>query len=124
MKSTRRAVAVAEPAVLLVAREEPQADRDLRRVEELARQRDHAVHEVGLDDGLADLALAGLVGRHRAVGQHEAGDAGRREVVDEVLHPGEVGVARRRRAVLPALVVACSSSPPQSLSLKGGLART
>ena len=43
--------------------------------------------------------------RHRAVGQHEAGDPGRREVVDEVLDPGEVGVAGRRHAVLPALVV-------------------
>ena len=30
---------------------------------------------------------------------------GGREVVDEVLHPGVVGVARRRHAVLPALVV-------------------
>ena len=89
----------------LFAGEEPQADRDLRRVEELARQRHHAVHEVGLDDGLADLALARLVRRHRAVGQHEAGEAGGREVVDEVLHPGEVGVARGRRAVDPALVV-------------------
>ena len=32
-------------AVLLVAREEPQADRDLRRVEELAWQRHHAIHQ-------------------------------------------------------------------------------
>src|SRR5262245_20982679 len=52
------ATAVAELAVLAVARKEPQARRDLRRVEELARQRDHAVHEVGLDQALADLALA------------------------------------------------------------------
>ena len=101
----RLAAPVAEAAVLLVAREEPEADRDLRRVEELARQRHHAVHQVGLDDGLADLALARLVGRHRAVGEHEAGEPGGREVVDEVLHPGEVGVARGRHAVDPALVV-------------------
>ena len=32
-------------------------------------------------------------------------DAAGREVVQEVLHPGEVGVAHRRDAVLPALVV-------------------
>ena len=88
------AAAVAELAVLLVAREEPEAGGDLRRVEELARQRDHAVHEIGLDDVLADLALAGLVRRHRAVGEHEAGDARGREVMNDVLHPGEVGVAR------------------------------
>ena len=49
-----------KPAVRFVAREEPEADGDLRRVEELARQRDHAVDEVGLDDRLADLALARL----------------------------------------------------------------
>ena len=41
----------------------------------------------------------------RAVGQDEAGQAVRGQVVDEVLHPGVVGVAGRRRAVLPALVV-------------------
>ena len=35
-----------------------------------------------------------------------------REVVDEVLHPGEVGVARRRHAVLPALVVAQQVAAP------------
>ena len=90
---------------LLLRVEEPQADRDLRRVEELPRQRHHAVHQIGLDDGLADLALARLVGRHRAVREHEAGEPGGRQVVDEVLHPGVVGVARGRRAVDPALVV-------------------
>ena len=47
-----------------------------------------------------------------------------REVVDEVLHPGEVGVARRRHAVLPSACRPRSSSPRQSLSLNGGLART
>ena len=46
----------------------------------------------------------------------------RREVVDEVLHPGEVGVAGRRHAVLPAQS-SRSRSPPQSLMLNGGLAR-
>ena len=30
---------------------------------------------------------------------------GRREVIDDVLHPGEVGVTRRRYAILPTLVV-------------------
>ena len=60
----RLAAPVAEPAVLLVAGEEPEADRNLRRVEELARQRDHAVDQVGLDDRLADVALARLVRRH------------------------------------------------------------
>ena len=43
--------------------------------------------------GAADVAFAGAVGGHAAIGQDEAGHAVRREVVDEVLHPSEVGVA-------------------------------
>ena len=88
-----------------VFRQEPEADGNLRAVEELAGEGDHAVHEVGLDDGAADVAFAGLVGGHAAIGEDEAGHAVGREVVDEVLHPGEVGVALGRDAVLPAHVV-------------------
>ena len=88
-----------------VFREEPEADGDLRAVEELAGEGDHAVHEVGLDEGAADVAFAGLVGGHAAIGEDEAGHTLRGEVVDEVLHPGEVGVALGRDAVLPAHVV-------------------
>ena len=44
-----------------VARKEPQAGRDLGRVEEFARQRHHAVHQIGLDQTLPDLAFTGLV---------------------------------------------------------------
>ena len=60
--------------------------------------------KIRLDDVLANLALAGLIGRHRAVGQHKAREPRGRKVIDEVLHPGEVGVAGRRHAVDPALV--------------------
>ena len=72
---------------------------------------------------LADFALARLLAGERTVGQHEARDAVGREVMDEVLHPGEVGVAAggtpyRQRSPERSL------SPPQSLSLKGGLAST
>ena len=97
--------AVASFAVVFVFRQEPQADRNLRAVEELAGQGDHAVHEVGFDEGFANLTFAGLVGGHAAIGEDEAGHAVRREVVDEVLHPGEVGVALGRDAELPAHVV-------------------
>ncbi len=72
----------------------------LRAVEELAGEGDHAVHEVGLDEFLPDVAFPGLVGRHAAIGEDEAARALRREVVDEVLHPGEVGVALGRNAEL------------------------
>jgi hypothetical protein len=46
-----------------------------------------------------------LVGGHAAVGQDETGLTGGRQVVDEVLHPGEVGVALGRDAEPPAHVV-------------------
>ena len=54
---------------------EPEADGNLRAVEELAGEGDHAVHEVGLDEGAADVAFAGLVGGHAAIGEDEAGHA-------------------------------------------------
>ena len=97
---------------LIVAGEKPEAHRDLRRVEKLAGQRDHAVHEVGFDDGLADFAFAGLVGGHAAVGQDKPRHARGGEMVDEVLHPGEVGVADGRHAEFPAEVVAQPVSAP------------
>ena len=100
--------AVAEAAFgvgVFVFREEPEADGNLRAVEELAGERDHAVHEVGLDEGLSYFAFAGLVGGHAAIGEDEAGHALRREVMNKMLHPGEVGVALRRDAELPAHVV-------------------
>jgi hypothetical protein len=79
-----------------IFRQEPKADGNLRAVEEPAGEGDHAVYEVGLDEGAADVAFAGLVGGHAAIGEDEAGHAVGREVVDEVLHPGEVGVAPGR----------------------------
>ena len=93
---------------------------DLGRVEELAGQGDHAVDQVRLNDRLADLALARLVRRHRAVGEDETGDPGRCQVVDEVLDPGEVRVARRRHAVGPALVVLEQFAPPVAV-VEGGV---
>ena len=38
-------------------------------------ERDNAVHEVGLDEGAADVAFAGLVGGHAAIG--EDGESGK-----------------------------------------------
>ena len=104
--------AVAAVAVAPPAGQEPQAGGYLGRSEELAGQCDDAVDEVGLDQVLADLALARLARRHGAVGEHEAGDPAGRQMVQEVLHPGEVGVARRRDAVLPSLVVSQTLSAP------------
>ncbi len=91
-------------AVPPVLRQEPEADRDLGGEEQLPRHRDDAVDQVRLDDARADRALTAGVGRQRPVGQYEPGDPVGREVVDEVLHPGEVGIARRRDSVVPTLV--------------------
>lgn len=72
-----------------------------RAVEKRPRQRDHAAHEVGLDDGFADVAIAGPVGGHAAGGRDEAPHALR----DEVLQPGEVGIAPWHDEEAPAHVV-------------------
>ena len=88
--------AVAEAAFgvgVFVFRKEPETDGDLRSINEAAGECDHAVHEAGLDEGAADVAFAGPVGGHSAIGEDEAGHALGREVVAEVLHQGEVGVA-------------------------------
>ena len=98
-------VAAVVATAVAVLGEEPETGGYLGRVEGLWGQRHHAVDEAGLDQVLADLALPRLVRRHRAVGKHEAGHPVGREVVRHVLHPGEVGVTRRRDAVGPALVV-------------------
>ncbi len=44
---------ISEASIPLIASEEPEADRNLGRVEKLSRQGDHAVHEVGFDDLLS-----------------------------------------------------------------------
>ncbi len=88
-----------------VFREEPEADGDLGAVEELAGEGDHAIDEVGLDEGAADVAFAGLVGGHGTIGENEAGHAVGGQVVDDVLDPAEVGVALRWQAVFPPHVV-------------------
>lgn len=114
----RVAAAVAELAVLLVPRQKPEARRNLRVVEKLRRQRDHAVHQIGLDDEPAYLPFPARVRRHRAVGEDDARHAARREVVNDVLQLGEVRVTRRRHAVSPAHVVAQAFPAPGALKIK------
>lgn len=101
-----------ERAARLAAGHEPEADGDAGREEQLAGQGDHAIDEVVLNEGLADVALAARVGGHRAVRHDEPGDTVGGEVMDEVLDPGVVGVADRRRAVLPADILPASFAAP------------
>src|SRR5207253_9705840 len=51
-------------------------------------------------------------GRHGAVGEDKAGDTGGREMIDDVLHPGDVGVSDWWFAELPAFVVAQTVTDP------------
>ena len=109
---------------LLALREEPDAGGDLRVGEELAGERDHAFDEVGLDEGLADFAFAAGVAAHGAIGEQQRHAALRREVVEHVLDPGEVGVALAAgcRISSAGRPPACASH--HSLMLNGGLAIT
>ena len=59
-------------------------------------------------NAVAELPFGGLLAQHRAVGEHKAHDASRRETADDVLHPGEVGVPYRRHAVISSV------SPPEA----------
>ena len=106
------AAAVAVFVVFRIASEEPEAGGNLCGVKELAGQRDHAVDEIGFDYIFSDFAFAGLVRRHRAVGEDEAGETHRRKVMDDVLHPGEVGIARGRLAELPPFIIAQAVTAP------------
>ena len=92
--------------------QEPQAGGDLGVEEQLAGQRDHHFHHVGLYHGAADIAFAVLARGHAAVGQHDAGAAAGLEVVQHVLQPGVVGVAGGRGAVHPARVAFQAAVPP------------
>ena len=65
----------------------------------------------GFDDDAADFAFAALIRRHAAIGEDEAAHAGRREVIDEVLDPGKVGVAARGLKRLMSLVVLTLRAP-------------
>lgn len=91
-------------AVRLVPREEPERGRDLR-VEEKLRGKVHdAVDEPRLDEGLADVDLARTLRGERALGKDEARAPRWTQVIEEVLDPRVVRVARRGHAELPAAV--------------------
>ena len=96
----------------LVSGQEPQGDGNLRGIEQLGGHGHDAVHQIGVDDVFADVALAAALGGEGTVGQHHADAAVRRKVPDHVLEPGKVGVAGGRRAVLPAHVVQKFVLPP------------
>src|SRR5690606_30132449 len=103
---------VTNHAVGLVPGQEPDAGGDLGVGEQLAGQGDHAFHQVLFHQPLADFAFVVGVGAHGAVGQQQGHAAGGGQVVNHVLHPGEVGVAPGWGAVLPAHVIGQGLTPP------------
>ena len=94
------------------ARKQPEAGGDLGGVEELPGKGDHAGDGVGFDHEGADVAFARLGAAHGAVGEDDARRSGGREVVPDVLQPGEVGVAGRRDAKAPARVLLQALAAP------------
>ncbi len=59
----------------LIAREEPQRDRNARAIEKLVRQRDNALHEVCIDDVATYITFATRLTRERTIGQHQTNGA-------------------------------------------------
>src|SRR5438477_9139576 len=59
-----------------------------------------------------NLAFDGLGAGHAAVGEDKSGDAGGRQVMNEMLHPGIVGVAGGRHAEFPAGIFAQAVAAP------------
>src|SRR5436190_10061349 len=98
--------------VAFVAGDEPKAHGNLSVIEKLAGQRNHTVNQVSFDYVFSNLAFAGLVRRHAAVGENETRDTVRCEVVDEMLHPCKVCIARWRHSVLPSHVFAQALAAP------------
>jgi len=92
--------------------EEPQARGYLRVVEQLRREGNHAVHQVSLNNGAADRPFAAGVSGHGAIRQHKPGASVQGEVVDDVLHPGEVGVACGWDAITPAHIIGQQIAAP------------
>ena len=72
---------------------------------ELGRQRDDALHQVGLNESPADVALAAGIGTHGTVGEQQRHRAIGCEVVEHVLHPRKVGVAIGRNTVFPTNIL-------------------
>lgn len=91
-------------ARVLVARPKPQADGNLRGVEELTGPGRHAVHHVGFEHRFADRAFARLLRRHGTTDQHYDRRPVERKVMVDVLERRVVGIAHGRRAKLPAQV--------------------
>src|SRR5574341_711409 len=52
---------IAKMVIAFVARDKPKTNRNLRVVEELARERDHTINQISFDDCLSNLAFARLV---------------------------------------------------------------
>lgn len=78
----------------LVFADEPEGYGNGHAVEEVGGQGDDAFHQIRLNDVFPDFPLAGRLGGQGAVGQHQPDFPVRGKVVDHVLDPGVVGVAR------------------------------
>ena len=89
----------------LALAQEPEAHGDTGAIKQLAREGDDAFHQVGFDDGPTDITFSTRLRREGTVGKHQPDLARGRKVMDHVLHPGKVGIARWRDTEFPAHIV-------------------
>ena len=100
-------------SVIAGAIHKPQRCGYLRIQKQFGGQIYNAVDQVAIgDERLAYLAFAAGFSGESAFGQHHACFSWRFEVVRKVLQPGEVGIARRRCAVLPTVIAAQQRAAP------------
>ena len=105
--------ALARVAVAAGTVHKPEGCRYLCVQEQFGGQVDDTVDEVAVrNERLADVAFAAGLAGEGAFGEHHACSSIWGEVVDEVLQPSEVGVARWRRAIFPAAIVAQQFTTP------------
>lgn len=103
----------ARMAIIAGAVHKPQRRRYLGIQKQFGGQVDDAVDQVAVGDQcFAYLAFTAGFAGECALGQHHACLALRVEMIGEVLQPREVGVARRRCAILPAAIAAQQLAAP------------
>lgn len=90
---------------------EPQAHRDASGIEQLLRKGDYAIHDHPVDEVLPDLIVAVGLRCEGAVGEDEACHPVVVEMIEEVLHPCEVGVPSRHSVHPTGIVLELVRTP-------------
>ena len=84
---------------------EPQRNGNCYAVKKLSRKRNDTFDQIVLNNALADFAFAAALSRKCAVSKHKTDLAVRGKVMNHVLNPSVVGVAGRRKTILPTHII-------------------